>query len=1032
MTLTMTHMAALSRALSIPRLATLMKKGVLACFAVLAAGLACATDVGSSAYVQAGLAAHWDGIDNTVTNGVRFHDSAATNWCDLSGQMNNVWLPTFVSVESNALYSSVVAGKSTAAEINSSKTGLCPTLAKLTGLNHWTNDPAFTVEIVMQRVQWRYADNYFNLQNVFSTPRGTAGYRFNETNGFFFFGPTSKSNLSLMNWSAGVRADAMHTVSAVLGNSLSTDILRMDGVQNTINMNDGYNTVWATNFTFFGNLRADIRVHAIRVYSRILTQYELDRNALLDRIRFLGDTDVPFLVKPVPDQSFDGVHACSPEPVVVDPATEQKLVKGTDYALSYAANDRAGYAAVTVTGLNAWSGHAVTVPFLICSSDAYRVVEYIQSTGTQYIDTEYYPNPNTRMEADLLFVGDKGDRTAAKVGSSPFGCEESKGLTSFSMNFGAKEIQDNELFTWFEKTYGQGAPVKNTIINSRTVRSTFTVNARTGAVQYGTVTWQAVPKTTTHAVNAMSIFGAGAADGLVTPFTVFGMRVFGWKIWDGDTLVRDFVPCYRVFDLSGGLLDRVSGRFFTNAGTGAFSYDVTTYDAALPAAYRQLGALVATGGQHIATGVYADSNTAVTVEFTPYDVTAQRRVFAVRTTAPSAATAADLFFETYVNDGGRWACCCTDGPYDSASDSAGLWSSGAAAPSAGTRTSLTLDSHGDAFYVNGAKQVSLARSRAQSSPVPIELMRAGGTGEEYGWAKLYAAYIWQNGTLQRNFVPCYRVADGLTGLYDLVTETFFPSAGDSPFLHGTDGEVGIPHFTGVYRQSSLTANTSFLNLTNFTFTVWTKNPDVGRFGWETERYGTLFCQGALGNQPGFACFISHNTTNGSYALTVQTRNTQNQTVSLSASAANLRTDGKWHHVAYTYDLGAGVARLYLDGKVVDVNTDPAKMVDPSLTWYIPVTLGGRNGDFPMKGELAYATLWNRAITANEVEYTRRHPVNGMEAGLIGCWSLDGGSAGLLDGVANGAGKHTLTPVGEVGFAADEVNWHVSGLMILVR
>jgi hypothetical protein len=32
----------------------------------------------------------------------------------------------------------------------------------------------------------------------------------------------------------------------------------------------------------------------------------------------------------------------------------------------------------------------------------------------------------------------------------------------------------------------------------------------------------------------------------VTPFTVFGMRVFGWKIWDGDTLVRDFVPCTRL------------------------------------------------------------------------------------------------------------------------------------------------------------------------------------------------------------------------------------------------------------------------------------------------------------------------------------------------------------------------------------------------------------------------------------------------------------------------------------------------------
>ena len=144
------------------------------------------------------------------------------------------------------------------------------------------------------------------------------------------------------------------------------------------------------------------------------------------------------------------------------------------------------------------------------------------------------------------------------------------------------------------------------------------------------------------------------------------------------------------------------------------------------------------------------------MEFTPFETSTPRRVFAARDTAPSGATADDLFFEAYVKDNNRWACCCTDGPYDSVSDSAGLWSSGSAAPSAGTRTSLTLDSYGDAFYVNGVKQVSLARSRTQTSPAPIELMRAGGTADEYGWGKLYAAYIWQNGTLQRNFVPCWR------------------------------------------------------------------------------------------------------------------------------------------------------------------------------------------------------------------------------------------------------------------------------------
>ncbi len=413
-----------------PFLSVPLKRGVLACFAALVCLAGAANTVGSTAYVQAGLKAHWDGIDNTMTNGVRFHDPAATNWCDLSGQTNNVWLPDYVSVESNALYSSVITNLSTS--IDNSKVGIRPELSKLNGLNHGTNDPPFTVEVVMQRVQWRYTDNYYNLQNVFSTPRGTAGYRNNETNGFYFFGPTSKSNLSLMNWYPDARADEMHTVSVVFGNSTGTSILRMDGVQNTIDMNDYYTTAWNTNFVFFGNIRADIRVHAIRVYDRVLTQYELERNALIDRIRFLGDTDVPFLVKPVPDQTFDGVYACEPDPVVVDPATEQRLVKDTDYELSYTANDRAGYATVTVTGLNDWSSHAVTVPFLVCSSDAYRLVEYIQSSGTQYIDTEYYPNPNTRMEAELLFTV-----AAGSWDCRPSAARKTTASPSFSMNFGA-------------------------------------------------------------------------------------------------------------------------------------------------------------------------------------------------------------------------------------------------------------------------------------------------------------------------------------------------------------------------------------------------------------------------------------------------------------------------------------------------------------------------------------------------------------------------------------------------------------------
>ena len=49
-------------------------------------------------------------------------------------------------------------------------------------------------------------------------------------------------------------------------------------------------------------------------------------------------------------------------------------------------------------------------------------------------------------------------------------------------------------------------------------------------------------------------------------------QIYGCKLWNGITLVRDFIPV-RVGSGSsavGYLYDRVSGELFGNAGTGEF------------------------------------------------------------------------------------------------------------------------------------------------------------------------------------------------------------------------------------------------------------------------------------------------------------------------------------------------------------------------------------------------------------------------------------------------------------------------------
>ena len=955
---------------------------MLAAFIVAFSGFAAAP--GSDAYVQGGLVLHLDGIDNSLSGGVRSHADAPSVWNDLSGQGNDFTLPSFVTVEANAMLSAANTNKKP--DTDTSSAPKYPTRSALSGLKHGTNEAPFAVEVVAQRVKWTYTDNYFNLQSVFGTPRGAVGYRHNQSDGFYFFYPRSKDTLTLMNWSAGRPAGEAHTISAVFGNS-SAEIHMDGGPSVALDRSGNYETAWSQVFSLFGNARADVRIHAVRVYNRELTSYERARNHQLDRARFLGATDIPFLVKDLPGQTFTGAPV-APDPVVVDPLTERVLEKGVDYAVSYAGNDRPGYATATVTGLGAWSAFTQDVTFLVCAEANYRVVDYIQSTGTQFIDTEYLPGPTTRMEADIQFVGGAADRSATRPCASPFGTAEADGQVAFSMNFGASASQDNDLFTWFDRSYlnGKGSPVKSFAISAaqRTSRQTFTMDGANGAVTYGSTRFTALRKTTTHRTNALVLFGSRANTGEVTPFTYYGLRVYGWKIWDGATLVRDFVPCYRLFDLHVGLLDRVSGRFFDNAGAGAFSYDVTTYRPELPAAYHRLDWLVATGTQEVPTGVTAASDVTVMGEFLPFTA------------------------------------------------NAGMW----VAAGALSRHAFTLDAWGGAFYLDGVKRAASA-SPQMGSGQEIVLLAADGAVRGHG--RLHCAYIWKAGALVRHFVPCYRVADRATGLYDLVDGAFHPSTPE-PALHGLGGEVGVPRFGGEARCGFLSGR-HYNGLTNFSFSVWVKNPSVGSYGYTsngtTELYGTVLAQGALGNLPGFCCFVQQ-VAGIPDRLRMQTRSADNKTTTWSAELAPL-ADGKWHHVAFTHDWTAKEGLLYVDGRAVDalVPGDARTMVDPTSWSWTQFSMGVRNQngtensaqDFSYRGELAQVTLWNRALSADEVDRLRRHPVTGTEPGLLDAWPLESGEAGLK-ALVTGT-KATLAP-GDIGFADDSVQWFKPGLSVIVR
>ncbi len=267
--------------------------GLLTLVSVFVGGQIYADGVSASSegYVKKGLVAYWDGIDNTLKNGVRSHDAAATTWCDLSGNGNDFAIPSFVKIESNAMLS--LGNKDKKPDMDVKAAVKFPTKKLLKGLSTGPDAPSFTVEVVVQRVRWTDASNPWRLQMIFSTPRGSIGYRGGKSDFFYVLHPVSTNKLVAMNInhalgkSRGEMAE-IQTASVTFANGKENGFICLDdGFEAALDLRtDGWSTSWMNDFKMFDNPTSDIRIFAIRVYNRELTAEERVQNAACDKVRF--------------------------------------------------------------------------------------------------------------------------------------------------------------------------------------------------------------------------------------------------------------------------------------------------------------------------------------------------------------------------------------------------------------------------------------------------------------------------------------------------------------------------------------------------------------------------------------------------------------------------------------------------------------------------------------------------------------------------------------------------------------------------
>lgn len=180
--------------------------------------------------------------------------------------------------------------------------------------------------------------------------------------------------------------------------------------------------------------------------------------------------------------------------------------------------------------------------------DGYTELEYIQSSGTQHIDTGYSPNSLTRTIMDLEILS--GSPATAGV----FGARESAVLNSNCLwIFGAGMRTD----------YGATGSTRE-IALTKEGRHFIDKNKN-----ITTVDGQIVEISTSdfQCNFPMPLFTLSTSGSLAQKIKA---RLFSCQIYDNDILVRDYIPCANP---SGavGLYDDVSKTFFGNAGSGVFS-----------------------------------------------------------------------------------------------------------------------------------------------------------------------------------------------------------------------------------------------------------------------------------------------------------------------------------------------------------------------------------------------------------------------------------------------------------------------------
>ena len=397
--------------------------------------------------------------------------------------------------------------------------------------------------------------------------------------------------------------------------------------------------------------------------------------------------------------------------------------------------------------------------------EGYQEVEYIQSTGTESIDTGVKASNNIKIEIEV-------DRPAPPANGTLW------------VPFGSLNDSTNGQYRLFSSTNGQGVKYI-ALLYGKTSSSTTIQNITTGfekskiILENGTASLDNGEKeiissqadtefTTNNNICLFSVIGNSA--------TYTNVRIYTCKIWDNGVLVRNLIPCYKKENDEIGLYDLVNDTFYSNAGTGTFTKGK---DIVYETEIQQVEYIEGTGTQYIDTNFKPNNNSKIKYKMYLETVPARqvKCLFGCRKSNNS-----DLFACFYVANN-----TVTVGRMRLDYGSATTGNAGHYYPNTSDNTLYNIELDKNKGIMNG-ESYTFGENEFQSEYNMLLLScNTDGVAEtRIPSAKIYYSKIYDNGTLVRDLIPCYRKSDSVIGLYDKVNKILYTNAGTGTFTKGED------------------------------------------------------------------------------------------------------------------------------------------------------------------------------------------------------------------------------------------------------